>query len=51
MTKGETEGTFDRETKRMVRYTTAWGTIYVPKEELPEPFPQKVKVSVTPIAQ
>ena len=47
----ETEGIFDKETKRMVRYTTAWGTIYVPKEELTEPWPSKVKVSVTPIAQ
>ena len=39
-------GTFDRETKRMIRYTTDWGTIYVPKSAF-EGIPQKIEIQVT----
>ena len=49
----EVKGTFDRETKRMVRYTTDWGTIYVNTDAIKADnngeIPQTVMIKVTPI--
>ncbi len=49
----EVKGTFDRETKRMVRYTTDWGTIYVNTEAIKADnngeIPQTVMIKVTPV--
>jgi len=51
----EVKGTFDRETKRMVRYTTDWGTIYVDKEAIKAAnngeIPQNVMIKVTLIEE
>lgn len=44
-----TIGTFEKETKRMVRYATGWGIIYVPKSIFGDgKYPEKVQVTVKP---
>ena len=50
MPKIEVEGTFDRTTKRMVRYATDWGVIYLPQTIGADgKYPEKIKVTVTPL--
>lgn len=45
---GKTKGTFERETKRMVRYATDWGVIYLPKVIFGENgYPEDILVSVS----
>ena len=43
----QVKGTFERETKRMIRYTTDWGVIYIPKTAFAETPPTNIVITVT----